>query len=452
MLLRSVEEGTLAVDLRIIFVVLLLVTGFLLFLKRGPVFGLGELSQMLLDFLILPAMVLTALVFGFLLTRTDPLPLLREMAYQLSLQQNLSFADAIPDRLAGSMEVISVLREDTDGDGFEEWVVFYRYDLQSGVSPIRAAIYDIDRGNPPVIFPYALRPPDRDYLSEAVDSRLIDFDLVDVTLDQNGPENEDLLELMVVNGDTLSLFRFDQNSAPWDFPRDTPPRYQPIGYFQGSGGVEFDPDTKNVTVIDRNGYDRSQLALRSIYALQGNSYWAQIAELGTDPEVSPILAAPIVSTVDFYEGAPTDIQNTTYPEKIVLAFYAANCGGLDDSLCRNDEADWDARSFLTGDALNEFDNGRSGYFGLPNFGGNQDISVSIIRYYPQIEAESSEPLVTGPEPQNNVVDLTFTENRDTPQTLSFVMELVEGQWKITRRVILSDPLATEPPSQISNNP
>jgi hypothetical protein len=407
---------------------------------------------MVLDFLLLPSIVLTALVFGFLLTRTDPMPLIREMAYQLSLRQNLLFADAIPERLADNMEVISVLREDTDGDGFQEWVVFYRYDLQEGNGPIQVAIYDVDRGNPPVIFPYPLRAPDRDYLSEVPDSRLISFDMVDVTLDQNGPDNEDLLELMVVNGDTLSLFRFNENSAPWDFPRDSPPRYQPIGYFQGSGGVELDLDTKNVTVIDRNGYDRSQLVLRSIYALQGDSYWAPVAELGTDPEVSPVLAAPIVSTVDFFESAPIDILDTTYPEKIVLAFYAANCGGIDNSLCRNDEADWDARAFLTGDALNEYDNGQSGYFGLPNFGGNQDISVSIIRYYPQIEAESSDPLVTGPQPQNNVVDLTFTENRNPPKTLSFVMELVEGQWKIARRTVLRDPLATEPSSQISNNP
>jgi hypothetical protein len=129
--------------------------------RRGPIFGIGELWQMVLDFLLLPSMILTALVFAFLLTRTDPIPLLRDMAYQLSLRQNLSFSAAIPERLADNMEVISVLRSDTDGDNFEEWVVFYRYDLQTGNGPIRAAVYDTDRGNPPVVFPYPLRPPDR---------------------------------------------------------------------------------------------------------------------------------------------------------------------------------------------------------------------------------------------------------------------------------------------------
>lgn len=418
--------------------------------RRGPIFGIGELWQMVLDFLLLPSMILTALVFAFLLTRTDPIPLLRDMAYQLSLRQNLSFSAAIPDRLADNMEVISVLRSDTDGDNFEEWVVFYRYDLQTGYGPIRAAVYDTDRGNPPVIFPYPLRPPDRDYLSEAPDSRLIDFDLVDVTFDQNGPDREDLLELMITNGATLSIFRFEENSAPWDFPRDTPPRYQSIGYFQGSGGVTFDADTKQVTVIDRDEYDRSQLALRSIYALQGDSYWAQVSDLGTDP-ASVALAAPIVSTVDFFEGPPTDILDTEYPEKIVLAFYAATCGGEDDSLCLHGDAqEWEVSTFLTEEALGEYQAGRPDYFGLPAFAGNQDISVSILRYYPQVELETSEPLVTGPQPQANRVDITFTEGGGSPQTASYEMKLVAGQWKIARRLVIQNPLASEPSSQISN--
>ena len=88
--------------------------------RRGPIFGLGELWQMVLDFLLLPSIILTALVFGFLLTRTDPIPLLRDLAYQLSLGQNLSFSAAIPERLEDNLEVISVVRQDTDGDGFDE--------------------------------------------------------------------------------------------------------------------------------------------------------------------------------------------------------------------------------------------------------------------------------------------------------------------------------------------
>lgn len=423
--------------------------------RRGPIFGLGELWQMVLDFLLLPSIVLTALVFGFLLTRTDPIPLLRDLAYRLSLGQNLSFSAALPDRLADNMEVISVLRQDTDGDGFQEWVVFYRYDLQTGSGPIRAAVYDTDRGNPPVIFPYTLRPPDRDYLSEAPDSRLIDFELVEVTADENGLDNEDLPELMITNGDTLSFFRFQQNSAPWDFPRDTPPRYQPIGYFQGSGGVTFDPDTNQVTVIDRDEYDRSQLALRSIYALQENSsgeqfYWDPEPSLSSG-EVGLELAAPIISTVDFYEGPPTDILDTEYPEKIVLAFYTATCGGFDETLCiHTDTHEWEIDSFLVGDALAAYNAGRAGYFGLPSFGGNQRISVSILRYYPQFELESSEPLVTGPQPRRNKVEVTFTENGNPPQTLSYEMVLVEGQWKIAQRVEPQAPLAAEPPLPISN--
>ena len=440
----------MGVDLRIVFVVLLIATTVLIILRRGSILGFGELWQMILDFLLLPTAIATGIVFFFLLTRQDPMPYIRDLTYWLSLGQNLSFSAAVPERLADNIEVISVIRSDTDGDGFDEWIVFYRYDLQTGYGPIRAAVYDSDRGNPPVIFPYPLRPPDRDYLSEAPDSRLISFDLVDVTLDQNGPDREDLLEIMVENSDTLALFRFRENSAPWDFPRDTPPRYESIGYFQGSGGVDFDSDTKQVTVIDRDEYDRSQLALRSIYALQGDSYWAQVSDLGTDP-ASVALAAPIVSTVDFFAGPPTDILDTEYPEKIVLAFYAATCGSVDDTLCiHTDDHEWEVNTFLTGEALSEYQAGSPGYFGLPSFTGNRAISVSILRYYPQVELETSEPLVTGPQPQVNRVDLTFTEGGGPPQTTSYEMKLVEGQWKIARRLEVQNPLASEPASQISN--
>jgi hypothetical protein len=255
---------------------------------------------------------------------------------------------------------------------------------------------------------------------------------------------------MVTNGNTLAFFRFRENSAPWDFPRDTPPRYQSIGYFQGSGGVTFDSGTKQVTVIDRDEYDRSQLALRSIYALQGDSYWAQVSDLGTDP-ASVTLAAPIVSTVDFFEGPPTDILDTEYPEKIVLGFYAATCGGDDDTLCLHAGAqEWEVGTFLTEEALGEYQAGRPGYFGLPGFTGNQAISVSILRYYPQVELETSAPLVTGPQPQANRVDITFTEGGGPPQTASYEMKLVAGQWKIARRLVVPNPLASEPASQISN--
>jgi hypothetical protein len=192
------------------------------------------------------------------------------------------------------------------------------------------------------------------------------------------------------------------------------------------------------------------LALRSIYALQGDSYWSQVSDLGTDP-ASVALAAPIISTVDFFQGPPTDILDTEYPEKIVLAFYAATCGVVDDTLCLHvDDQEWEVNSFLTGEALSEYQADRPGYFGLSSFTNNRAISVSILRYYPQVELETSEPLVTGPQPQANRVDITFTEGGGPPQTASYEMKLVEGQWKIARRLPVQNPLASEPASQISN--
>ncbi|MCB0209250.1 MAG: hypothetical protein KDJ52_07965 [Anaerolineae bacterium] len=384
----------------------------------------------MLDFLLLPAAIGTVAVFGFLLTRTNPLPLIREGAYQMSLQQLVSFEHAIPGRLDETISVQSVRREDTDGDGENEWVVFYKFDLQNGKSPVKGVIYDSDRGNPPVVFPYQLQVPDRDYLSEGTDPRPPDFDLLEVTSFPDEPQNVN--ELMVSDTNRISIFRFVQNSEPWDFPRDAPPRYQPIGSFFGDGGVEYDSTTKNVTVVDRNGYERSQLAVRSVYELNPvtNTYW--------DNFDAAALAAPVISTIDFYEEPPQDIYNTAYPEKIVLAFYASTCNFQDNTLCANDTG-WSTDGFLAGNALVEFQNGNAGYFGLPSFSVS-DLSVTTLRYFPSLETDpdllvsgGGRDVVTGEEAQLNLVDITFSVNGRL-ETVRYEMQLVEGQWKMVRRL------------------
>jgi hypothetical protein len=338
----------------------------------------------------------------------------------------VNFVDAIPPHLEEQLEVVTVNRQDTDGDDFKEWVVFYAFDLQEGNNPIKAAIYDSDRGDPPVIFPYQLRPPDRDYVSE--NSRGVTLDFAPITDDNNGPDGQNLDEILIADRTNLSIFRFRENSEVWDFPRDSPPRYEVIGHFRGNGGVNFNPETLNVSVVDRNGFERSQLSIRSIYTLNSttNTYW--------DNFVSETLAAPIVSTIDFYQTPPTDILGTEFPEKIVLAFYAASCNSTDSTLCRNTELiDWDPTSFLAEDAAAEYANRNWAYFGLPDR-NIQSISVSLLQYYPRIEVESSQRLVTGPQPQLNVVDIAFIANGSPIETARFAMRLVDGQWKIARRV------------------
>jgi hypothetical protein len=442
---------------------MLFLTGLLLTLRQGPTLTLGDIKDIVIDFLLLPSLILTVVVFGFLITRTDPMPYIRQGGYELSLRQNVLFADAIPPdlpNLRDNLTVQSVERQDTDGDGFNEWVVFYRYDLQPGNSPIKVAVYDSDRGNPPVLFPYQLRAPNRDYLAEGLAALRFE----EVTAGLNGPTGEDLPEILVSDRNQLTIFRFEQNSESWDFPRDDPPRYNPIGFFRGNIGVTaggsdqavtFDPETKQVTVIDRNGFERSQLAVRSIYGLNPvtNSYWDNLETLGSEQPANPVLAAPIVSTVDFFSGPPDDIWDTTYPEKIVLAFYTSTCGEVDNSLCMN-EVEWNPRDFLASDALQEYDNGNPGYFGLPSFSGLQNISVSNLRYYPRVETDpdllvtgGGRDVVTGEEPRFNIVDIGLVF-ADRLEALRYEMGQVEGQWKIVRRVGTLDPLVLEAPVEI----
>ena len=413
----------MAVDLRIVFLFLLFLTGVLFYLYPGPVNPI----QMIIGTLLLFSAIGTAASFVFLLTRTDPLPIIRQGAYYMGLRQLVNFADAIPEELVNDLTVADVRRIDTDSDGFDEWIVFYRFDLQNGRSPVQAMVYDNDRGDPPVIFPYALRPPNRDYLGEGSAS----IEMTQVL------DSEDIPQVMVwgAGRTSLNIFKFQDNSEVWDFPRDAPPRYQPIGFFKGDGGVRFDAGSKQVTVIDRNGFERSQLAIRSIYSLN------PVTNTYLDSIDSTRLVAPVVSTIDFYERPPNDIFNTDFPEKVVLAFYLSNCGGSDETLCsRLDDTNWDAADFLTAEAFSEYQNGNAAYFGLNGFNISA-LSVTNLRYYPQLETDSDllvtgqgRDVVTGEEPQFNVVDITFVANGNPLDTLRYEMRSVEGEWKIARRL------------------
>jgi hypothetical protein len=249
---------------------------------------------------------------------------------------------------------------------------------------------------------------------------------------------------MVEGWGELSIFSFRQNSAEWDYPRDAPPRYQPIGFFAGAAGVNFDSGSKNVTVRRRPQIERSQLVNRSVYALNKatNTYWDRYY----DPaELDRQLAAPIVSTIDFPAAPPENILGTTYPENIVLAFYAATCGSTDLTLCRNAGAGWDAQSFLdpNGDAYGEYVNGNAAYFELPSLSDNQNLSVKSLQYFPQIETDADlltsgggRDVVTGEQAQANVVDVSFSleSNGQTESVARYRMSLVGGQWKIHGRL------------------
>lgn len=446
------EEVTLAAELRIAFLVFLFLTGFLLLIRtKGEILGGLNIFQVLMDFFIVLTISGTVLTFAFLLFRIDPLPLIRNLAYRLSFQHLVSFESAIPENLDNSLAASAIMRQDTDGDNFDEWVVFYKFDLKAKSSPVKAVIYDNDRGNPPVIFPYNLRVPGRDYLAE--DGGLSGqptFELVEVTQDQNGPNLTDLPEILIESTRELAIFRYRNNSEIWDFPRDAPPRYEAIGFFRGSGGVEFDEQSKRVTVFDRDGFERSQLVVRSLYGINetntywdAESYWDNLHG-GRQRDLEAELAAPVISTIDFFPAPPNEITKTAFPEKIVLAFYASTCSSQNATLCRNADQEWTPQSFLApnSEAMAEFRNGNPGYFGLPGgFGSTSQVSVSRLCYYPRLETDpdlretgQGRDVVTGEEPRFNLVDIEFVINSLPAESARYEMTQVDGQWRMVRRV------------------
>jgi hypothetical protein len=442
------RRQALGLDLKILFLVLLIISAFIFGLRRGPVLRLGDVWVIFLDFLLVPLVLSTVLIFALIITDTDPMNLILRVSQVISGRFNVSFLEAIPPRLENALSVKSVTRQDTDGDGFNEWVVFYQFDVQSGKSPILGAIYDNDRGNPPVIFPYQLRAPDRDYLSEG-EAPSLNFSQID----SQGPE-----EVLTRSSNEITIFKFKEaNKSPeWQPPKDNPAVYETIGFFRGSGGVSFDEATKQVTVISRDAFERSQLVWRAIYAFDTKlgSYF-QPTQTATPQEspvpASPILLPPIMETVDFFQSPPNDIFQTSFPEKIVLAFYAATCGGQDETLCRNAGVEWQAIDFLApvescnqanarDTAYCEFQSGNAGYFGLNSLRNERNIRVRTLRYYPGVEevtslAVNQDPLAyAGAVPRANCVEISLgNPRRGLPDTYFYQMKLHNGQWKIDKR-------------------
>lgn len=359
-----------------------------------------------------------------------------------------------------TIRVCTVNRVDTDSDGFREWLVFYQTDpIQQrnwrqpcpDSSPWLGAIYDNDRGEPPIIFPYELTPPNRESLGDSgVSSTLIEVvqnrsDTTGVNIDSSattGPIPEILIYGWLRGvPNQLTIFTFQQNTRPWDTPTNTPPRYQVIGAFMGDGGVAYNQETKLVTVLDTSPLGRSQLAVRSVYQLHGPVGDQTYMSL-TDPTK---LAAPIESTIDFAFGPPEDIYKTEYPEQIVLAFYQS----LDQDM--ENVVDWDSREFLapvgttppSGDALQNFDANNFAYFFFTELDKNiqlsdiYDLSIVQLQYFPKVETTPSERTIEGENPVKGRVDIQIVGGDQTKipdHLLSFEMVFLNGEWKINRRL------------------
>jgi hypothetical protein len=354
------------------------------------------------------------------ITRFDPTPMLRQLAVAQTQNKVVDFFAIFP----AQDKVQDVENVDTDGDGQKEWVVFYRFDLTDGRSPYAGAIYDYDRGDPPVIFPYRLVPPDRNYLSEGAVSLKLD-DLV--TLGETKPVPEVFVTGNAGSANTdLDIFRYVPNSLPWEFPRDEPRRYQVIGSFRGDGGVNFDAASKTVTVLNRGGYDRSQLAVQNVYSLDETRGTFMSA---ADPKQ---LGAPASSQVVFAFGMPADILETPYPEKLVLGFY--------QTLAQKQTATVKPEDFLTGQALIEYSRGNLLYFGFPDVSGDvTQVKVTQLSYAPQTEAFDASVTVLGEQPRLLTVNVSFESQvgasvAQTPRPIQWVTTLVNGKWKLDHRL------------------
>jgi hypothetical protein len=203
---------------------------------------------------------------------------------------------------------------DADGDGKDEWIVFYKFDLVEDAtgrkfSPIGAAVYNDDHGDPPVVFPYELYPPDQVYLGEqnAV------AEVRDLITTNEGPEllvSNFAEEGLVVD---LSVFHwYDQDKGDLSKnPAEGRQGYEGLGSFHGSGGITF---AGSRVIVKERTQERSQLSVKSIYDVREGSYFQPGGRE---------LWLPVEKSVEFTFGVPEDVAQSPYPEKAVLAFYLA---------------------------------------------------------------------------------------------------------------------------------
>ncbi|OQY49193.1 MAG: hypothetical protein B6242_00085 [Anaerolineaceae bacterium 4572_78] len=403
------------------------------------------------------------LVFSVLLCRIDMSPLV-ETGW---LVWSGKLTDFIPE---DGRKICSAQQLNTDNNTEDqEWLVVYQVDSVRvsdefsdiserkslndpcpGSSPRLAVIYDNDRGKPlPIIFPYSLDAPDRDFLGEGhviVDDKqdiipnLAKCETSDCDAETGVIVQDGIPELLIygqLNGvkNQLTIFSFQQNTSPWQPPRDDPPRYQVIGSFEGSGGVSYNPDTKQVTVSDRGAYERAQLAVKNVYDLHGEGVNATfMADIG-----AASLAAPVKSYIDFaLEDPLVNIFQTEFPEKLVLGFYKTL--GENTALV---DANENMLDFFAPDsqAGTEYNNNKFSYFGLPSDTLPFNVSVTKLEYFPDVEKTDVAVSYAGSTPLSSRVKLqaVIKQNKGdaevtTTEIINLEVVFHEGKWKISRRL------------------
>ncbi len=326
------------------------------------------------------------IVLSLVVAGCGPVAALREP------DQKLDFAKILPT--TERPQEVQLL--DADGDGKDEWIVFYKFDLVNGAtgykfSPIGAAVYNDDHGDPPVIFPYELHPPGRRYLGEQNCVATVE----DLITTNDGLE---LLvrcfaeEELVVDLGVFQWYDEDKNdlSKP---PQEGRQGYRCLGFFHGNGGITFDGSK---VVVKERTEERSQLSLKSVYTIREGRYF--------QPETGE-LWPPEETSIEFAFGVPQDVTQSPYPEKVVLAFYLA--------LGQNDPL---AETYLSEDSELK-DLVRSDSFGTETSGDQiKKVLIKSIEYTPDPQKEEvHEPIwVTV-----SVASVTTTGEEKPPQKVTW---------------------------------
>ncbi len=300
-------------------------------------------------------------------------------------------------------EVLDVYREDTDSDGADEWIVFYRFDQVGTGGPVAAIIYDAaleQASQLPVLYPFKLRTPDQNYLSEVVP----EVTMVNILTEGNSIARD---ELVFSTDREVAIFRISRDPAiP---PTDNPPLYRCIGFFR-SDRVSFDPVTFQVIVTSYSGFERSQLVTKRYYKPENPPNADGYFLTGTTT-----LPTPYEYEVDFREPLTTAVLETPYPEKIVLAFYKSlGQGSIQPA----------AAEYLTAAAATEFKAGRlrvGSPFALEQI---RKAAVKRLSYFPTQDTDTSARIIA------EIVSTSRAGQQSSPIEVTWILQRVDNRWKL----------------------
>lgn len=307
-----------------------------------------------------------------------------------------------------SLEALDVQRLDPASGLKPQWLVLYKYDVTERFSPIAGVVYRADRGGsnkPPVIYPYPLHLPDRDYLG----SDNVSVRAADVLSAQPG------LELVAENKNangfvTEAAIFYWHDPFPeevWRAPQDQR-YYECMGFFRTSGQITVEPD--RVEVQELVG-DRSQLA---------RLYEYRPDERGSYLPDGVTLKQADSSRIDFAFGQSGAVLDSPYPEKIVLAFYNL-LGGPTENL----------EPYLSEEGKKLLPAGLPGYGCAWSPGQVAKARVHEITYFPGVESQVKEE-----EDRQALVELQVQCQSKGGETMpqdvhvGWFLKREEGHWRM----------------------